>query len=110
MGMIMREIEIDYKGESYDISMNMGLINKIESAGVNILSLQICLDEGGIPPLSLLSTMFAICLSSTGKRVTPDDVWAYITSGGDGTAKAVAACRVLLASMFIDTGTKDAKK
>lgn len=106
--MINREMTLAYKGESIDVVMTMGLINKIESAGVNVLQLAIDIEEGGIPPMSLIATMYAVILRQHGKPVSPDDVWQELN--GSGTAEIVANARVLLSSMFPVTEKVDEKK
>lgn len=108
MSFINRELALAYKGESFDVVMNMALINKIESAGVNVLKLAIDIDSGEMPPLSLLATMYSVILKSCGQNISPDDVWVELNQGD--TAQLVANARIILMSMFPNVEEDKTKK
>lgn len=98
MAFISNEIELTFQGEKYEIPMSMALNNKIERAGVNLFQLQIDLESGGIPPLTLVATMYAIMLQASGKNVTPDDVWEELNHGE--TVEVIQSARVAVMACF----------
>jgi hypothetical protein len=98
MAFISTEVTLAYQGEEYAVPMSMGLVNRIESAGVNLFQLQIDLESGGIPPLSLVSTLFAIMLQAAGAKVTPEDVWEEINFGD--TVEVIQAARAAVLACF----------
>ena len=108
MAGISRELSVKYKGEDYTVFMNMGLINKIELSGINILALAVEIDKGGIPPASLLSTMLSIILQSAGCNATSEDVWVEIQNGDAQSVLTTAT--VLLNSMFPNVQDDKVKK
>lgn len=108
MSAINRELELAFKGKKHNVIMNMALINRIESAGVNVLKLAIDIDSGELPPLSLVATMYSTILRSCGVSVTPDDVWAELNTGD--TQSVISNARVLLMSMFPNLEPDNAKK
>ena len=98
MAFISNEVELTYQGKEYTITLSMGLINRIESAGVNLFQLQIDLESGGIPPLTLISTMMAVMLNAAGAKVTPEDVWEEVNHGE--TLEVVQSARLLVMACF----------
>ena len=98
MAFISNEVELNFKGKEYKIPLSMGLINRIESNGVNIFQLQISLESGGIPPLTLVSTLFATMLQAAGAEVTADEVWEEINHGE--TVGTIQAARLAVAACF----------
>jgi hypothetical protein len=108
MAGIQREITITYQGKKYDIQLSMGLINKIETNGINLLRLQLLVDEGGIPPTSLLSSFYALLLNSAGVDVDAEDVWTeLITADPIGLINATkAALSAMFPSSKEDVATK----
>jgi hypothetical protein len=108
MAFISNEIELSYQGKSYSVPLSMGLINKIESNGVNLFKLQIDLEAGGIPPLTLVATMFATVLQAAGAKVTPDDVWREINHGE--TIEIIQAARLAVMACFPKVPEKKSSK
>lgn len=98
MAFISNEVELTYQGEVYVVPMSMGLVNRIESSGVNLFQLQIDLESGGIPPLSLVATMFAVMLGAAGAKVMPEDVWEEINHGD--TVGVIQAARMAAMACF----------
>lgn len=98
MAFISNEVTIKFQGEEYTVPMSMGLNNKIEQAGVNLFQLQIDLESGGIPPLTLVSTMMAVMLNAAGAKVSADDVWEEINHGE--TIETIQAARALVMACF----------
>lgn len=98
MAFISNEVTITFQEKEYTIPMSMGLNNKIEQAGVNLFQLQIDLESGGIPPLTLVSTMMAVMLNAAGAKVAPEDVWEEINHGE--TIETIQAARSLVMSCF----------
>ena len=98
MAFISNEVTLTFQGEEYTVPMSMGLNNKIEQAGVNLFQLQIDLESGGIPPLTLVSTMMAVMLNAAGAKVTPEDVWEEINHGE--TIDVIQSARALVAACF----------
>jgi hypothetical protein len=98
MAFISNEVTLHYKGDDYIIPMSMGLVNRIESAGVNLFQLQIDLESGGIPPLSLIATAFSVMLQASGAKVTPDEVWEEINHGE--TVEVIQAARMAVMACF----------
>lgn len=113
MQMINKQVEINFGGKTYSAAMTMGLINRIESAGVNVYQVATAMDSGQVPPLSLIATMYAIVLQAAGRpSTTADEVWNAIN--GEDTKDVVAGARALTFSMFptpeIETLKKDQAK
>lgn len=108
MASIFKEFEIGFKGQQYTSTITMDLINKIESRGVNIYQLAVSIEEGGIPPLSLIATMYATILQSCGANVTPDEVWLDIN--GDDTVSIVINAKNIISCMFPTVEEPKAKK
>lgn len=98
MGFISNEVTISFQGEEYTIPMSMGLVNKIEQSGVNLFQLQIDLESGGIPPLTLVSTMMAVMLNAAGAKLSPEDVWEEINHGD--TVDVIQSARALVVACF----------
>lgn len=98
MAFIANEIELKFQGEEYTIPMSMKLNNRIESAGVNLYQLQIEMESGGIPSLTLVSTMFSIMLQAGGAKVTADEVWEEINHGD--TIETIQAARAAIVACF----------
>lgn len=98
MSFIAKEVSLTYQGDEYSIPISMGLINRIESAGVNLFKLQIALESGDIPPISLISTMLATMLNQVGANVTPEDVWEEINHGE--TVDIIQSARALVMACF----------
>jgi len=98
MAFISNEVTLTFQDEEYAVPLSMGLVNRIESAGVNLFQLQIDLESGGIPPLSLVSTLFAVMLQAAGAKVTPEDVWEEINHGE--TVEVIQAARAAVIACF----------
>jgi hypothetical protein len=108
MAFISNEIELNYGGKDYTIPLTMALVNKIESNGVNLFKLQIDLEAGGIPPLTLISTMYATMLQAAGAQVTADDVWVEINHGE--TMGVIQSARMAVMACFPKVPEKKSSK
>ena len=108
MASIFREFEIGFKGKQYTSNITMDLINKIESKGVNIYQLAVSIEAGGIPPLSLIATMYATILQSCGVNVTSDEVWMEIN--GEDTVSIVINAKNIISCMFPTSEEPKVKK
>lgn len=98
MAFISNEVELTYQGETYTVPMSMGLVNRIESSGVNLFQLQIDLESGGIPPLSLVATALSVMLNAAGAKTTPEDVWEEINHGD--TVQVIQVARMATMACF----------
>lgn len=98
MAGIQKEITIGYKGEKYDISLSMDLINKLELNGVNLLKLQMMVEQESIPPTSLLASFYALLLQSAGVDVSAEDVWGELIHADP--IGLINASKTALSAMF----------
>lgn len=70
--------KLKWNGKEYDCPITMSLVKTMERDGVNILQTRIQLEKGGIPPVSLVSEMFAYVLQAGGCYVTEEEIYTSI--------------------------------
>lgn len=78
---INRALSLTWDGQEYDIAVTMKLIDKIEDK-INLFQLAAQLESGDIR-FSKVAQLFAVLLQSAGAKVTADDVYQGMFSGGD---------------------------
>lgn len=110
---IGKRVEIEWNGQTYDIDINMRLINRVED-DVNLLKLAQRLSVGDVPA-SHVATVFYLMLKNSGAKVTIDAVWEAMFKSGE-SENIVKAASMALQCFFPDvetppnSGEVDAKK
>lgn len=111
--MFGRKVKLKWQGEEHELTITMdGVVEELDNE-LNILSVAIELDKGGIPKVTLVSKVYAILLKHAGASVTKEDVYSSIMSNPADSAELVSAARYAIGLCFpeIDEGIKgDSKK
>ena len=118
MAAVFNVIEITYKGKTHAVKPTFEHINRIESSkssgGLGIsLAWLVAQIGAGAPPLSIIATVLAFFLRTTGIEVSDEDLYAEMVFSSDGLmgkyANAISAA-VFPVSNAADSSEKGKKK
>ena len=76
--MFDKSAKLKWKGETVSCPVTFELISDIEESGLNILMTSIKLDQGNIPPVTLVSKIYSWLLKSGGVDASPEEVYTVI--------------------------------
>lgn len=98
MAPVYRELEIDWKGETYTVAPTYSLIQKIEQK-VSIAGVSSRIASGD-PPVSHVAYIVSALLQSAGARqATPEEVYAELMTSRD-TASFVALASIVVSGFI----------
>ena len=96
---INKRINLVWKDQSYDVLMTMRLIERIEEH-INLSRMVSDCSTGNLK-VSHASRLIAIILESGGAKVTPEEIWEDIFSGGDfSPTEMVETITAILSTIF----------
>ena len=76
--MFNKSAKLKWKDKIVSCPVTFELICDIEESGLNILLTSIKLDQGNIPPVTLVSKIYSWLLSSAGVIASPEEVYTVI--------------------------------
>lgn len=105
-------IKLKWQGKEYDCPITMSLAKKMEKGGLNILATAVELDKGGIPPITLVSELYAWLLVEGGCDVSEDQVYESIMSDPVNSSALVLAAKRAINLFFppVDGAERTSKK
>lgn len=106
--MIRKELEIEFKGESYKAVIDMAVIDRLEDS-VNLIRIAEQVGRQDIR-FSKVAQIMAIILQSAGCKCSVDEVYQELFSSETTQQQVGYLLGDILSCIFPDVGAKQAKK